>query len=258
MISLRDAFMLQGNGVISLVGAGGKTGLMYRLARELADRGETVLTTTTTKILKPSADQSPHVLLARSAAGIVDRAKPLLEKSRHITAAFAENPAGKLQGMAADVIDRLDRAGIFRWIIVEADGASRMPLKAPAGHEPVIPACTRRLIAVVGLDAVGKPLAAPYVFRPEIYADLTGLAPGAPVTEASVARVLTHARGIMKGAPPGALRLVFLNKADDASRVGIGEAIAERLRHQGAGGPVRVVIGTLRGAVPVAACRDLS
>ena len=66
MVSLRDALMLGEGGVISLVGAGGKTSLMFRLAHELEKAGERVLTTTTTKIYEPSADQSAGLIVSTS------------------------------------------------------------------------------------------------------------------------------------------------------------------------------------------------
>jgi probable selenium-dependent hydroxylase accessory protein YqeC len=44
---LSDNLPLKGGGVISFVGAGGKTTLMFRLARELAEAGKSVLVTTT-------------------------------------------------------------------------------------------------------------------------------------------------------------------------------------------------------------------
>jgi hypothetical protein len=36
MTSLREGLMLEGGGVVSLVGGGGKTSLMFKLARELS------------------------------------------------------------------------------------------------------------------------------------------------------------------------------------------------------------------------------
>ena len=57
MTSLGQALMLGDGGVISLVGAGGKTSLMFKLAHELSKTGEPVLTTTTTKIFEPGPDQ---------------------------------------------------------------------------------------------------------------------------------------------------------------------------------------------------------
>ncbi len=232
--------------MVSLVGAGGKTSLMYRLARELTGAGGTVLTTTTTKILRPTSDQSPSFLLAGSVSEIIDRAGPMLTENRHITAAAGEKTLGKLMGYAPETIDALHRAPLFSWIIVEADGASRMPLKAPADHEPVIPLSSEWVIGVAGLDAVGKPAEPPFVFRPEKFAEVTGVHPGETVTEASVARVMTHPHGILKGAPETAKRVVFLNKADDPVRVDTGRKISERLTRADSGFRGIVVIGTTR------------
>ena len=243
--------MLRGGGVVSLVGAGGKTSLMFRIAGELAEKGDAVLTTTTTKILRPGTGQSPHVLLSDSVAGIIDGARPLLEKHRHLTAASGESSPGKLVGFPPDIIDSLIRTRMFKWIIVEADGASRMPLKAPAEHEPVIPFSTGWLIGVVGLDAVGKPLACPYVFRPDLFSEVTGVPLGGVVSESSVTAVLADEKGIMKGVPPRARKLVFLNKADDGKRIGAGRKIADQLGLVATNRPTRVVIGTATGKMPV-------
>ncbi|MCD4678214.1 MAG: hypothetical protein K8S18_19810, partial [Desulfobacula sp.] len=57
--TLIDNLQLNRRGVISLIGAGGKTSLMFCLAKELENSGKTVLTTTTTKIFMPTPDQSP-------------------------------------------------------------------------------------------------------------------------------------------------------------------------------------------------------
>ena len=251
--------MLAGGGVVSLVGAGGKTSLMFRLARELAGTGKTVLTTTTTKILKPEVDQSAYLILSGSVSEIIRNARSLLKKSLHLTAASDGKDTRKLVGYGPEIIDELAHAGLFRWILVEADGASRMPLKAPADHEPVIPASTGWLIGVVGLDAVGKPLKTPFVFRPERYADVTGVPLGGTVSEASVATVLAaDDRGIMKGGPSDAVRLVFLNKADDSRRIRAGRKIAELLGRKDKGRLKRVVMGTALGKIPVAAVWDLN
>ena len=56
---LIESLDLRAREVISLVGAGGKTTLMFRLAKELVLTGEKVVTTTTTKILEPSSEETP-------------------------------------------------------------------------------------------------------------------------------------------------------------------------------------------------------
>ncbi|MCP4113303.1 MAG: putative selenium-dependent hydroxylase accessory protein YqeC [Desulfobacteraceae bacterium] len=245
MTKLCEILMLKGGGVISLVGAGGKTTLMFRIARELSKAGETVLTTTTTKIFMPSQDQSQHVIISASYEEVVDRAKFLLENTLHVSAGSGlTSSSEKLVGFQPESIDKLWRAGIFRWILTEADGAARRPLKAPASHEPVIPGSTKWLIGVVGLDAAGKKLDKTWVFRPEIYADITRLSHGDIITEESIALAIAHESGIMRGAGSECKKFVFLNKADIPGGLMAGQRIAEFIRKQNKSGLKRVIIGS--------------
>lgn len=256
---LQEALRLQGQGVISLVGAGGKTSLLYGLARELAAKGDPVLTTTTTRIYPPLASQSPRLLLADTAARILARATPLLRETPHLTAAAGIGAGdGKLVGFPPELIDTLAGSGLFRWIIVEADGAAGRPLKAPADHEPVIPASSGWVVALLGLSALGEPLTERWVHRPERFAALTGLPAGSVITAAAIARLLADPRGSLKGAPPESRRLIFLNQADRSTDRGTGKTIADLLRREPSPESERLIIGRLRPAAAVIACHDLT
>jgi probable selenium-dependent hydroxylase accessory protein YqeC len=251
---------LKAGGVISLVGAGGKTSLMFRMAREFVEAGESVMTTTTTKILVPTRDQASHVILSTCTNEILKRSEALLKKGRlHVCAGFEKSSSqGKLTGFDPDIIAQIWQRKLFRWILVEADGAAGRPIKAPATHEPVIPNCSSSLIGVVGLDGVGKPLNEKWVFRPQIYSSLTNLPLGDLVTEDSVAISILHPEGIFKGAPKRASKSVFLNKADLAGCLGSGRGILESLRKQGAQEMNRVVIGTALWDPPTLEWHDMT
>ncbi len=220
--------------------------MMFALAREIAAAGESVLTTTTTKIYMPSKEQSSQVIICPHVNEVLEQSRRRLDANRHITAGRAYLAGqDKLEGFDNEDIAKLWESGMFCWIIVEADGASQKPLKAPADHEPVIPSCSRWVIAVAGLDAIGQPLTEEWVFRSRIYADITGLSAGETITERSVAAALSHEKGIMKGCPPDASRIAFLNKADTDTRIKAGEKIELFLRKAGGLRPDRVVIGSL-------------
>ncbi|OQY57653.1 MAG: hypothetical protein B6245_15865 [Desulfobacteraceae bacterium 4572_88] len=256
---LKNILMLKRGGVVSLVGAGGKTTLMFRLAQELSASGASVLTTTTTKIFMPDEHQSPHVVLSPSLAEVLKNAKHLLKNTLHLSAGSAHLSSGnKLLGFTPEGVDMLWKSGIFRWILVEADGAARRPLKAPASHEPVIPKSSGWIIGLAGLDVVGKPLTEQWVFRPERYADITGTALGEPVTEASLVRAILHSNGIF-GAwkSPLAKYLVFLNKADCRQSADVGQKICRLFAASGKTRICRVVIGKLLHEQPVVAYDDL-
>ena len=179
--------LLPGTGpIVSLVGAGGKTTLMFHLAHELEKIGEPVLTTTTTKIYIPEIEQSLHVHISKDPLVIIDRSLLLLDEALHLTAARTLiSETNKLGGFTPEEINFIGEKGPFKWILVEADGAAQRPLKAPAPHEPIIPEGSICVIAVIGLDAIGKPLDEQWVFRSKLYSQLTGQPPP-----------LSHLRGV--------------------------------------------------------------
>ena len=246
MTSLKQALLLEDGGVISLVGAGGKTSLMFALARELVEAGMTVITTTTTKIYVPSQKQSAHIVASESVEDVLSQARNLVKKYPHVTtAAGYSTDKRKLIGLSPESVDVLRESDLFQWIIVEADGAAGKALKAPAPHEPVIPESTRTLVAVSGLNAVGKPLTDQWVFRPEVFSMLTGLKIGDPVTETAIIDVLIHKNGMMKGAPVHAEKIAFFNQPEKSDKIESGKAIFDILSARPKTGLKRAILATL-------------
>ena len=259
MTSLRQALMLKDGGVISLVGAGGKTSLMFKLAHELSRMGDSVLSTTTTKIFEPEPDQSSCVILSDSVTRLIDRAEELVDRHPHITMASARLAGtGKLIGIPPGAIDTLWDSNLFRWIVVEADGAAGRPLKAPADHEPVIPGCTGCLVGLAGLDGIGRPLTDQWIFRAERFAELSGMVMNSSVTETAVAEVITHRNGLFKNAPARAVRIAFLNQADTPGNYAAGHRIARLLTEKLSPGLNGVVIGQTRAESPVLEIYELT
>ncbi len=148
-------------------------------------------------------------------------------KFGHITLASKKLVAsGKLQGISPELVSRLSKLKPVIHIIVEADGAARRPLKAPNPvFEPVIPQNTSLVIPVVGIDALGCKLIEENVFRSEIAAKLTGMALGDIVSSETIALLLTHQSGIIKGSPNKARIIPFINKMD----MGIDLSLAKEL-----------------------------
>jgi probable selenium-dependent hydroxylase accessory protein YqeC len=214
------------------------------MARELAGGGDRVLTTTTTKIRIPSRRQSSMVIVSDSLEWFLQQARVKLKRSLHLTAARQIIPLQhKLKGFHADAIDRIWQSGVFRWIIVEADGAAGKPLKAPAVHEPVIPGSTRWIIATVGLSVIGKPLNPKWVFRPHLVSALSGLAPEDKISSSAIAKLCLDRHGLMKNAPEQARRFIFLNQADLPGCLAAGQKIARILTSYARAFLNRVIIG---------------
>jgi len=135
----------------------------------------------------------------------------------------------KVSGLPPAVVDRIVARPSVDVVIVEADGARRLPFKAPSENEPVIPASATIVVPVVGLDVIGQPLAPGFVHRPERVARLTGARLGDPVTAEMVAQVLAHAEGGAKGVPGHARLVPFLNKVRDDGTLSVARTVARQL-----------------------------
>lgn len=272
MTTLMTGLKLKNGGVISIVGAGGKTSLMFRLAAELSGAGESVLTTTTTRIFLPDKGQSPEVVIGDSLKTILEAYAAVKKTSTHMTAGSRvfidrKDPPShahileqhqKLVGFEPEFIDEIYATGVFRWILVEADGAAGRPLKAPASFEPVIPQSSTLVVGVLGLDGVGKPLNADSIFRPDQFGHITGLIEGEPVTAADCVTSILHKNGIMKDDSSRAERIVFLNKADQSGRMTIARQITRLMTEKYPTDVQRVVIGQVLQDPPVLEFLDLN
>ena len=231
--------------VVAFVGGGGKTTAMFRLAAELASRGERVLVTTTTHIFPPDSPQIPPPVLAETLTELLTKTRAALARHPVVLVARGLNPDGRLAGIDPDWVGQLRDQLPVSHVLVEADGSKSRPFKAPAEHEPVIPASSDLVVPVVGLSVIGQPLSDDCVHRAKRVALLSGLRVGDPVSAESVARVLTHQEDGRKGVPSGARVVVLLNQADDDVGLEAGRMVAQSLMASTTTKPERVVIAAL-------------
>jgi probable selenium-dependent hydroxylase accessory protein YqeC len=227
-VKLLDALGMTADEVVALVGGGGKTTAMFRLAREMVDSGGSVITTTTTRIFGAQIALAPAHVPAADATR--ERVSAALAVHRHVLVIGATDAgSGKAEGVSLDLFRRLRAWFPGVCLLNEADGSRMRPFKAPADYEPVIPADTTLVVPVVGADVFGKSLDADHVHRPELVCALSGAPPGTPITPAIVARVLAHPQGGRKGVPACARVVVLINKADSLPDRAPARETAERL-----------------------------
>jgi probable selenium-dependent hydroxylase accessory protein YqeC len=199
----------------SIIGGGGKTTLMLALGEELASRGHSVLITTTTHLAWPAPRK--YGFLSPTS---VEQLNRLSEPGKVIIAGYpAQN--GRMTGLKENFLNQAE----YDYILIEADGSARLPLKVHKETEPVIPSCTQLVIQVAGLSAIGKP-AEESVHR----YGLIGLYPGEAVTNQWVARILDRGWEASHWNGPA---LTVLNQADDPQLVEEGHKVLHFLRMRG-------------------------
>lgn len=248
-MSLVELLGLGAHELVAIVGAGGKSTLMATLGAELAEAGHTVLATTTTKMGSGQTDRFPTVVWVDDVLGKDVFRKDVLGKDvlgkdvlrkEGVDATDLRTRPGpilvlergderKVTGPAPHVVGALFATSDY--MLVEADGARGRSFKAPAEHEPVIPAATTYVAIVMGADAFGRPIAEA-AHRPERVVALSGREASAAITPAVVASVVGHRDGGLRGVPQEARIAVVVTKvADEADRRRVRDLAAGLEQH---------------------------
>ncbi len=210
----------QARHVFSFVGAGGKSTLLFRFAREFKLQRRRILATTTTHIFYPTAGQCDFRFL-------YDSLPPDGTELKGVTVVGSRKThmGKKLKGLEFHQLEKLESG--FDTILIESDGAAQKPIKAPAGHEPVIWPKTTHVIGVVGYDSFGSRIDRHHVHRFERFASLTNKRVGDRVDSQAVLRLVDSPEGLFKNAPKNCMKVWIVNQVDDSTKRKKAKAVVE-------------------------------
>lgn len=220
-------------GMTAIIGSGGKSTVLKTLGLELMRAGGRVLLCTTTHMFPvagvpwdgssrrmDAAPWKPGTLHVPSCTCEVCAG---LARGSICQAGVLDPETGKLSS-PAEPLDQL--AQRFDYVLAEADGSKRLPLKAHAVWEPVIPAGTVNVVWVVGASGLGKPIDE-VAHRPELFCERCGCKPTDTATPERVAQALN--------AEMQALKLnnahVILNQVDTLSDPSTADHFQAALGH---------------------------
>ena len=164
--------------MIAVVGSGGKTTLIKRLAEQYRREGKTVLVTTSTHMFIEEytllTDNAQEIILALKEKGCV----------------MAGNPEGlKIKPLSRETFDAVCACADV--VLLEADGSKGLPLKYPNIMEPVIPENTDEIIVVCGLNAIGRK-AVDVCHRLELVKACLGIGDDTVITPAHIQKLVTE------------------------------------------------------------------
>lgn len=207
-MKLQRAFDIVPGDVVAFIGAGGKTSALIALGHELAESGLRVLATTTTRISTDQLDLMPYAARLDTAMAAVSLA---LNDHRFVFL-YDDIRQNKVYGAATDLIPHLLDSIDSDVLLIEADGARGLPLKAPKDHEPVIPAETTLAVPVASLSVLGQPLDEEHVYNAQAIDDRYGFGFGNRVKSPWVAQVVRDPELGLKGVGDGARVVALLNQ----------------------------------------------
>lgn len=151
-------------GITAIIGSGGKSTLLKTLGLELMRAGGRVLLCTTTHMFPVAGvpwdgsnrrlDAAPWKPGTLHVPGCTCEACTGLARGSICQAGVLDPETGKLSAPVEPLNELAQR---FDYVLAEADGSKRLPLKAHAAWEPVIPSGTANVVWVVGASGLGKP-----------------------------------------------------------------------------------------------------
>jgi probable selenium-dependent hydroxylase accessory protein YqeC len=216
------AFGLLAGGVVSIVGAGGKTSLLFHLGREAKKQGLKTLLSTTTKMSSPPFHLYDAIDL--TGEGFINH--PPATPGIYVAGKPFAN--GKMTGIDEEVLAR--HCMLFDLVLLEADGAARKSLKGWLGFEPVVPAFTTDTIGVVDIQTVGRTIDETLVHRLDCFEAITGARPGDTVTINHLEKIINHDNGLFAKSVGNSC--VYINKVESEQDLShartLGALLADR------------------------------
>ncbi|HEX2227388.1 MAG TPA: selenium cofactor biosynthesis protein YqeC [Candidatus Binatia bacterium] len=225
---LADSLGVKAGEMVSLIGAGGKTTTLFRLARELRDAGGKILVTTTTKIFKPTKPHVDRLFLAHDAEALIAEVANI-PRPAVIGAGYGVDDEDKLLGLPTPWLDDIKESAELDAVLVEADGAASRLFKVPSELEPVVPKLSNLVIWSMAIKIVGKPLDANSVHRAERALALLSVPPGTLVTPEHILKLVAHPDGCLRGLPAASRKVALLNQADTPDELAAAQLLARAL-----------------------------
>jgi molybdenum cofactor cytidylyltransferase len=213
-----------GGELVSIVGGGGKSALLFALAERSTDTARWVLSTTT-RIFAAQIELAPAWCTSDS-----DTLAAQLEQGPSGLLVIGEVDGEKAVGVSPELPREILAHPHVDHVAVEADGSRRLPTKAPAEHEPVIATGTTLTVVVAGIDALEGSIAE-RAHRPERVAAITGRSPDAKLTPSDLATLLASKDGGLKGVPDASRVVVLLNKVETPEQSRAARVVAAALRN---------------------------
>jgi molybdenum cofactor cytidylyltransferase len=196
---------------VAVVGAGGKTSTIWRLAESISGK---VVITTTTHLGLDQIEKAENLFITG-----MDEIKNFdWGKTHRIISVTGPAVDGhRIAGLTSEQSNQLYQSSIEHKfsILIEADGARMLPLKAPGEHEPVIPEWLDTVIVVTGMSTLGQVLNEKNVFRVKEFSQLSGIPEGGQITGDGISKVVCSPDGGLKGIPGKARRILVLNQSEN-------------------------------------------
>ncbi len=223
MDNIAKIFGIKKNDVVSIVGAGGKTSLMYYLGNHFPNS----LMTTTTKLFTPDNKN------------LIVGDVPLDVKGSFVIAKTQKE--NKLYGFEPDELKQFYK--LFSYTFIEADGARMKNLKAWKETEPVIPDFSNKTIGVLDIKTLNQKTRET-VHRLNELEKITTV--GKVITLDNLKDIVLHKKGMFKYSR---FKILYINKVESQEHLEYAYQLVKLLMQDDRFDLDRIILGSTFNAM---------
>ncbi len=234
-MKLKDLLNLNKGDVVSIVGAGGKTTFMYSLAEELRNESK-VLVTTTTKIYVPEKKYYDFESIGDDSFDKFNNHNGIYLYGKYV------NDENKIIGLNENVID--NKLSYFDYILIEADGSKKKPIKGWNDDEPVVINSTKKTIGIIDIEVIEKEINNDNVHRLEKFINITKMKENELINIEGLISLIYHKKGLFKDSKGE--RILFINKVEGLGKRELACKLIACILEKDKGYIDKVISGSLR------------
>lgn len=211
-MNLIDVFNIKNKDIITIVGSGGKTSLMFSIS-SLLRQGYKVLVTTTTNIYVPDYktvefdkfclidnDEELENIIKNDKNGVYVIGSKIINN--------LNKP--KLKGLTFEMIDKISH--FFDIVLIEGDGSKEKPLKGWLDNEPVVYDKTTKTIGVIDINSIGLYINEDNIHRLDNFLDIINDEKSSKVKVKHLKNIVLNKNGLFKLSKGE--KILFINKSE--------------------------------------------
>jgi probable selenium-dependent hydroxylase accessory protein YqeC len=220
--------------VVTIIGTGGKTSLMFALAE--AKRHAKTLVTTTTHIGRPREEDHLYDYFFDE--------NHLPPDGQNGVTLCVSTEGGKIKSLPLPALEKI--IPLYDYTFIEGDGSRTLPLKGWADYEPVLTQTTNITIGIVPLWTLGMPANNTIIHRLPLFLSLTGAHEGDTLEPRHFVRLITGTdvqRGLFSCAR--GKKILFFNQVEDDIMIANAKKIAAMLPSDFTAGLDGIIAGSV-------------
>ena len=212
-MNLIDTFKINNKDIITIIGAGGKTSLMFS-ASSLLRNDYKVLVTTTTHIYVPDNNLYDKIIMLTHFEN--ENYNNILQNNKngvYVIGSHIVNNS-KIKGLTFDMLDKI--TPYFDVVIIEGDGSKEKSLKGWNDNEPVIYPKTTKTIGIVDISSIGIDINEENIHRVDKFLEIINDYSNNKVNIEHLEKLILNKNGLFKFSKGE--KILFINKVEDINK----------------------------------------